>query len=303
MERIGFALPVSGPWARPENVRRVATRAEELGYDSLWTFQRLLYPVGHPMGPIYRSVHDPLITLAHVSGLTREIELGVAVVNAYVPPVLLAKELATLQTLSGGRVLAGVGLGWLEEEFQATGVGFEARGRRGEEYVELLRACWSNDPVEYKGEFYQVPASHLDPKPETAPPVLLGGAADRALRRAGRLADGWVSASRENLDSIDEKIAVVKAAAEEAGRDPATLRFVVRGVTKVRLERGGPLTGTYAQIAEDVAELFAKGVTDVFHDLNFDQEIVTASPTEAMARAEEALEILAPSRPGEFGAE
>jgi probable F420-dependent oxidoreductase len=301
MERIGFALPVSGPWATPENVRRVATRAEELGYDSLWTFQRLLYPVGHEMGPIYRSVHDPLITLAHVSGLTRSVELGVAVVNAYVPPVLLAKELATLQALSGGRVLAGVGLGWLEEEFQAVGTSFEARGRRGEEYVELLRKCWSADPVEHKGEFYEVPAAHMDPKPPTPPPILLGGTAERALRRAGRLADGWVSASRENLDRIDEKIYIVKTAAEEAGRDPEALRFVVRGVTKVRLERGGPLSGTYAQIAEDVAELYSKGVTDVFHDLNFDPEIVQAPPTEAMARAEEALEILAPSRPGEFG--
>ncbi len=294
---MGFAVPQSGPWATPDNMRRVATRAEELGYHELWTFQRLLYPVGHPMGPTYRSVHDPLVTLAYLAGTTSAIRLGVAVVNAFVQPVVLAKQLATLQAVSGGRLTAGLGLGWLPEEFEAAGVGFAHRGRRGEEFVEVLRKAWTDEVVEHRGEFFRVPPSHQDPKPSPAPPILLGGTAEVALRRAGRLADGWVSSSREDLSAIGPRIEIIKAAAREAGRDGDELRFVCRGVTRVRAgagERRPPLTGTPEQIRGDVDALAAEGVTDVFHDLNFDPDIVTADPKEAMRRAEEALEALAP---------
>ncbi|GAA3166817.1 TIGR03619 family F420-dependent LLM class oxidoreductase [Nonomuraea roseoviolacea subsp. carminata] len=298
--RIGFAVPQSGAWATPANMRRVAARAEELGYAELWTFQRVLYPVGHPMGPVYRSVHDPVVTLSYLAGVTGTIRLGVAVVNAYVQPVVLAKQLASLQIVSGGRLTAGLGLGWLREEFEAAGVGFERRGRRVEEFTRLLRAALTEDVIDHSGEFYRVPPSHLDPRPEHAPPILLGGAAEPALRRAGRLADGWISSSREDLAGIAPRVAAVKDAAREAGRDPGALRIVCRGVTRVRpagAEEGDrpPLSGTYEEIRRDVDDLGARGVTEVFHDLNFDPEIVTAEPEEAMRRAEEALEALAPN--------
>lgn len=296
MSRTGFAVPVSGPWATQENLDRLARRAEELGYASLWTFQRLLDPVGRELGPPYRSVLDPVVALAHLSGVTSRVELGVAVVNVFTQPVPLAKQLATLQTLSGGRLLAGLGLGWMPEEFTASGVPFEARGRRGEEFVALLRACWTEEVVEHHGEFYQVPAARVAPKPSPAPPpLLLGAAADRALRRAGRIADGWVSASGEDLTEIGKKIYIVKEAAEQAGRDPDALRFVIRGSTRLlRTGERGPLVGTEEQIRQDVADLFGQGVTDLFHDLNFDPEIVTAAPEEAMRRAEETLTALTP---------
>lgn len=294
--RVGFAVPQSGPWATPENMRRIATRAEELGYSELWTFQRVLYPVGHTMGPTYRSVQDPLITLAHVSAVTSRIGLGVAVINAYVQPVVLAKQLATLQTLSGGRVTAGIGLGWVPEEFEATGVDMAGRGRRGEEFVEVLRKAWADDVVEHTGEFYRVPPAYIDPKPVPGPPrILLGGTAEVALRRAARLAGGWVSSSREDLSEIAGRVELIKAELAGAGRDVSAFRFVCRGVTQVRAVDGErPLTGTYDKIRRDVDELAARGVTDVFHDLNFDREIPAADAKEAMRRAEEALEALAP---------
>ncbi|MFG1611314.1 TIGR03619 family F420-dependent LLM class oxidoreductase [Nonomuraea wenchangensis] len=294
--RTGFAVPQSGAWATPDNLRRVAVRAEELGYHDLWTFQRLLYPVGHEMGPTYRSVHDPVVTLAHLSGVTGRVGLAVAVLNAYAQPVVLAKQLATLQTLSGGRLTAGIGLGWLPEEFTAAGVAFEGRGRRGEEFVEVLRKVWNDDPVEHEGVFYRVPASHVDPKPAPGPPpILLGGTAEVALRRAARLADGWVSSSREDLSAIAERIELIKAELAASGRDAAGFRFVCRGVTRVRPEPGErPLTGPYDKIRADVDALAAAGVTDVFHDLNFDPEFVGLDAGEAARRAEEALEALAP---------
>ncbi|MFI6785869.1 TIGR03619 family F420-dependent LLM class oxidoreductase [Nonomuraea sp. NPDC050383] len=297
---IGFAVPQSGPWATPANMRRVAARAEELGYEQLWTFQRVLYPVGHPMGPIYRSVHDPLVTLSYLAGVTEAIGLGVAVINAYVQPVVLAKQLASLQILSGGRLTAGLGLGWVREEFEAAGVGFEGRGRRIEEFTQVLREAWTQEEVEHSGEFYRIPPSHLDPRPAQAPPILLGGAAEAGLRRAGRIADGWISSSREDLAGIEPRVAIIKEAAREAGRDPEALRIVCRGVTRVRPAGAAegerpPLTGTFEEIRRDVDDLTARGVTEVFHDLNFDPEIVTAEPKEAMRRAEEALEALAPA--------
>jgi probable F420-dependent oxidoreductase len=295
--RIGFAVPQSGPWATPENMRRIAVRAQELGYHELWTFQRVLYPVGHSMGPTYRSVHDPLVTLAYLAGITTTIRLGVAVVNAFAQPVTLAKQLTTLQAVSGGRLTAGLGLGWLPEEFEAAGVGFAHRGSRGEEFVEVLRKAWTDDVVEHRGDFYRVPPSHVDPKPSPVPPILLGGTAEVALRRAGRLADGWVSSSREDLASVGPRVETVRAAAGEAGRDPAALRIVCRGVTRIGPPAADrrPLTGSVDQIRADVCALAAAGVTEVFHDLNFDPAIVTASPGEAMDRAEAALEALAPS--------
>ncbi|MEZ0073066.1 TIGR03619 family F420-dependent LLM class oxidoreductase [Planotetraspora sp. GP83] len=296
--RIGFAVPSSGSWATPDNMKRVARRAEELGYSGVWTFQRLLYPVGHPMGPVYRSVQDPVVTLSYLAGVTERIRLGVAVLNLpFFSPALLAKQLATLQIVSGGRLDAGLGLGWIPEEFTATGVAMERRGKRAEEYVELLRRLWTEDVVEHKGEFYEVPPVHQDPRPETPPPILLGGAATVALRRAGRISDGWISSSRADLSKIDEQIYIVKEAAREAGRDPSGLRFVVRGVTRPGTAAGGPLSGPYEKIQEDVEALAAKGVTEVFHDFNFNPEIgdPAADPRDSMRRAEEALERLAPA--------
>ncbi|MEV4185004.1 TIGR03619 family F420-dependent LLM class oxidoreductase [Streptosporangium canum] len=298
--RIGFAVPVSGSWATPANMARVAQRAEALGYHEVWTFQRLLYPQGHPMGPVYRSVHDPVVTLAYLAGVTSRVRLGVAVLNMpFSSPAMLAKQLASLQAVSGGRLDVGLGLGWLPEEFAASGVPFERRGRRGEEFVHVLRRLWSEEVVEHKGEFYELPPVHQDPKPITPPPILLGGSAEVALRRAGRLADGWISSSREDLDRIDEKIYIVKEAARAAGRDPEALRFVTRGVTRIRPSGAAgrvPLTGSFEEIRQDVAALEARGVTDVFHDLNFDPEIGSpdADPEESMRRAGAALEALAP---------
>src|SRR3712207_901604 len=123
--QLGFGLPVSGAWATPANVTRIATRAEQLGYASLWTFQRLLVPVGaqgRAAAPVYRSVLDPVVALGFAAAVTSRIRLGVAVWNLpFAAPVVTAKQLATLDVLSGGRLDAGFGSGWSPEEFTAAG--------------------------------------------------------------------------------------------------------------------------------------------------------------------------------------
>lgn len=298
--QIGFALPVSGSWATPETVAFVARRAEELGYHSLWTFQRLLSPVDGVWGEQYRSVVDPLVTLGYAAALTSRVRLGVAVVNMpFVSPVLLAKQATTVDRLSGGRLDLGLGLGWSDEEYTATNITKAGQGRRAEEFIAVLKALWTDGPVEHSGEFYRIPRTEFAPAPvqRPRPPILLGGAAPAALRRAGRVADGWVSSSRADLERIGESIRVVTRAAEEAGRDPRRLRFVCRGAVKVRDDgTRAPLTGTLDQIRSDFDRIAEAGVTELFVDLNFDPEIgsPSADPARSRARAEAALTALAP---------
>ena len=295
---VGFGLPVSGAWATPENVVTVARHAEELGYSTLWSFQRLLVPIEETMAPVYASVLDPVVALAFAAGVTHRTGLGTAIVNApFLPPVVLAKQLATLDVLSRGRLLAGLGLGWIPEEFTAAGVSYPRRGDRMEEYLRCLDALWGPDPVAFDGEFYQVPAARVRPKPvqRPRPPVLLGGSAPRALERAGRLADGWISASRFPLDQLSAAIGAVRDGAEKAGRDADALRQVCRGVVVVG-PRKRPLTGTLDEIRADLPGLAAQGVTEVFVDLNFDPAVghPDADPRAALRHALTVLDALAP---------
>jgi probable F420-dependent oxidoreductase len=298
--KIGFGLPVSGSWATPEIVSGVARRADELGYATLWSFQRLLVPIETPLEAQYRSVADPLLPLAFAAALTTRARLGAAIVNLpFQPPAVLAKQYATLDVLSGGRAVAGLGLGWVPEEFEAAGVPFERRGTRGEEYVAALRSLWGPDPVTFDGELYRVPESSVLPKPVRpgGPPILLGGGAPPALERCGRIADGWISSSRADLETIDQPILAVREAAREAGRDDAALEFVVRGVVLVG-NRTRRLTGTLDEIRGDLPALADQGVTEMFVDLNFDPRIGNpdADPAESLSRATEVLEALAPGR-------
>jgi probable F420-dependent oxidoreductase len=296
--RIGFGLPVSGAWASAENVGRFAVRAEELGYHSVWTFQRLLVGADQPLDPVYRSVLDPLVALAFVAPQTARIRLGVAVVNLpFVSPTYLAKQAATLDVLSRGRLDLGLGVGWSPVEFVATGATQERRGARAEEYLTVLRTLWSGGVSEFHGEFYTIPPSRMAPAPvqRPGPPILLGGSAPAALRRAGAMADGWVSRSGTDLSRIGEDIAVVRAAAEKAGRDPAALRVVCRGV--LRLGTRGPLlSGSVEQVRADAEQLGELGVTELFYDLNWDPLVGSpdADPAAATDRAEELVETLAP---------
>jgi probable F420-dependent oxidoreductase len=303
--RLGFGLPVSGSWARPGTVAAVARRAEELGYASLWVFQRVAVPADDDYGPQYRSVLDPVVALGFAAAVTDRVRLGTAVLNApYTAPAVLAKQLATLDVLSDGRLDVGLGLGWAPHEFAAVGAPWERRGARLTEYVACLRALWADDPVEFSGEFYTVPPSRTLPKPvqRPAPPVLLGGAADPALRRAGRIADGWISASRHDLTAIGAAVATLRGAAEQAGRDPAALRVVVRGVVALGDEaRSGagarrPLTGTAEQIRDDLGRLGEAGVTEVFLDLNFAPRVGSpdVDTLGAEAHAHEVLQTFAP---------
>ena len=248
--RIGFGAPVAGAWATPGNLTAFARRAEEAGYASLWSFQRLLVPEGSGMEPVYRSVLDPMVALGYAAASTSRIRLGVAVINLpFVSPVLLAKQAATVDVLSGGRFDLGLGIGWLPEEFAAAGASTARRGARAEEFLAVLRTLWADEVSSFSGEFYTIPAGRQDPRPvrKPGPPVLLGGMSRPAMERAGRIADGWITSSRADLSKIADAVAVIRAAASAAGRDPDALRIVCRGV--VLAGRGGQGPGRRAAAA------------------------------------------------------
>jgi probable F420-dependent oxidoreductase len=297
---ISCGCPVSGVWADPLSLTGFAMRAEELGYHGLWTFQRLMVGRDQDLAPVYRSVLDPLLTLAYAAARTSRIRLGVAVINLpYVSPAYLAKQAITLDVLSGGRADLGLGTGWSDVEFAATGSDPKPRGPRTEEYLQVLRTLFTDEVSEFAGRFYTVPPSTMAPPPVQAggPPILLGGTADVALRRAGRIAAGWVSSSRASLADIERGTQIVRRAAEEAGRDPDAVRIVVRGVVQAgRRDDDIPLSGDWEQIRANAALYAEAGVTELFYDLNWDPLIGSpdADPKVAAERAEEILTALAP---------
>ena len=297
---MGFGIPVSGSWATPANVREICQRAESLGYSSLWSFQRTLYPGGDPIPMPYRSVHDPLAISSYVAAVTERARVSIAIVNLpFYSPIVLAKALTSIDILSGGRLDAGLGLGWSPDEFAAAGTPMDRRGARAEEFIACLNAIWTQDLVSFEGEFYQVPLSYVDPKPvqRPHPPILLGGSAETALTRAGRLAAGWVSASRFAAAQVPGAVDVVRRAAIDAGRDPDSLRIVIRAAVRVRdHDEDQQFTGTLDKIKKDFADYAAAGATELFVDLNFDEQIGNpdVDPAESVRRAHEALEAFAP---------
>jgi probable F420-dependent oxidoreductase len=301
--RIGLGAPVAGAWASAGNLTGIAGRAERLGYDSLWTFQRLLVPDGTTMDPVYQSVLDPMVALGYLAAVTSRIRLAVAVVNLpFVTPLYLAKQAATVDVISGGRLDLGLGIGWLPEEFTASGAVTARRGARTEEYLTVLRQLWTGHNDAFHGEFYDIPAGRQAPAPvqRPGPPILLGGLSAPAMDRAARVADGWVTSSRADLRKMQEAAALLQDKAAAAGRDP--LRIICRGVVRAGEPVTSPagerllLSGSYEQIREDTAWLGEHGVTELFYDLNWDPAIGSPDidPGAATERAIETMEALAP---------
>jgi probable F420-dependent oxidoreductase len=283
--RLGFALPNIGPVATAEAVSKVAQRAEALGFDSLWTIERLLYPVkpqtpypATPDGSLpepYRHVLDPLEALTFAAAQTKNISLGTSVLDIpYYNPVMLARRLTTLDFLSNGRLQVGLGLGWSKDEMDAVGADMKQRGAMADEFLQVLKAVWTTNPVEFHGKFYQVPKSYIDPKPvqRPHPPIYLAAFAPPALKRLARMADGWNPVSVP-LEGMAQMFDGIKQMAKEAGRDPSSLKMIVRAHLEVTDKPLGKertvFTGTLDQIKEDVAACGRIGAHEVFFDPAF----------------------------------
>jgi probable F420-dependent oxidoreductase len=283
--KIGFSLPNIGPVATLEAVTKVAQRAEALGYSSLWTIERLLYPVklqspypGTPDGSlpeVYKHVLDPLDALAFVAGQTKKIKLGTSVLDMpYYNPVTLARRLTTVDYLSGGRLCVGMGLGWSKDEMDATGADMTKRGAVADEFLQVLKAIWTTDPVEFHGKFYNLPKSYINPKPiqKPHPPIYLGAFVPAALKRVAREADGWNPVFLP-IPVMAQMFESVKQMAKEAGRDPSTLTIVVHGGVELTDKPLGSdraiFCGSLEQVADDVRGCGKIGVSEIFFNPAF----------------------------------
>lgn len=286
--RLGFGLLQTGKNTGPDNVSRVARRAEELGYDSLWVFDRLLYPVKpqtpYPAGDgslpdLYRRVLDPVETLTFVAGQTNRIALGTSVLNLpWYNPILLARRLTTLDVLSRGRLRVGVGIGWSVDEYEAAGVPWKSRGSRADEGLEALKAMWTTNPVEVQGSAFKVSKSYVELKPvqKPHPPIYMAAYTPGAMKRAAREANGWFPVGIP-LSAVGPMFESIKGMVREAGRNADSFELILRGnleftSSPVAKDRAN-FTGTLEQIAEDIQTSRKLGAAELLLDVQFSPDV------------------------------
>lgn len=235
--KFGIAFCNIGPYASPDGAVAFAQACEAAGFESLWTVEHVVVPAGYEStypysptgrmpGPESSPIPDPLIWLTYVAAVTTTIRLATGIlILPQRNPVVLAKELSTLDQLSGGRMDLGIGAGWLEEEFDALGIPFEGRGRRTDDYVAAMRALWTEEEASYAGQFASFEKCILAPKPVNGTvPIHVGGHTEPAARRAGRLGDGFFPGSGTHEELV-HLLDVMRATAKEHGRDPEAIEI------------------------------------------------------------------------------
>ena len=213
--QLGIHLPHIGRKASPDNLKRAAIQAEELGFADVWVSEHIIVPAGSPYPPS-PNFWDPVLTLTWAASVTSRVRLGTSVlVLPMRHPLPLAKELATLQNLSQGRLILGAGVGWLEAEFEALGVPFRERGRRMDEGIALMKAVWGQDPVTFPTNWIEAKVDNMrsQPQPVSPIPIWIGGSSDAAIKRACGL-DGW-HGSRVRPDQAAAMVARFRAARPE----------------------------------------------------------------------------------------
>jgi probable F420-dependent oxidoreductase len=226
---------------RSMHIGSLAKAAEERGFESLWVPEHAHIPVDrqtpYPMAKdgklpeMYTRIYDPFVALGVAAGATAELKLGTGIcLVSQRDPILLAKEIATLDRLSGGRFLFGIGAGWLREEMEALGTKYETRWKVTEERVAAMKRAWTDDEVEFSGEFVNVPPTMIYPKPvqRPHPPIYIGAASRWARQRVVDWADGWLP-NRSDPAFVERGIADLRSRAEKAGRDPASIGTTVFG--------------------------------------------------------------------------
>jgi probable F420-dependent oxidoreductase len=238
----GLHLPSAQPGASAEGILSVARTAERAGFDAVWMFDHLFTPTGldslypytkdgsyalTPNDPFF----DPLGLFGVLAGATEKLKIGTGVlIGAYRHPIVLAKALATIENFAPGRLLLGIGSGWMKEEFEGVGITIERRGARLSEYLQALRAVWSGSPTSFDGEFYAWEEAGFLPAPTKPIPLIVGGHSDAALERAARLADGWAVVTGRGqgsgLDAADKRLQVLDGYLEKNGRSRSEFQLL-----------------------------------------------------------------------------
>lgn len=237
--KFGIMFANVGPFVEPEMLTQFAQTAEAAGIESLWTVEHVAVPVGYESkypyspdgkmpGPENSPIPDPILPLAYAAAVTSTIRFGTGIlILPQRHPIYVAKEAATLDRLSGGRFLMGIGVGWLEEEFDALGVPFRDRASRTRECVEAIRTLWKEGPQSFEGRFFKWPAIESNPKPvqEGGVPIVLGGHTEISAKRAARYGDGFFPAA--DLKTIAHLKQVMNDECGRLGRDPSEIELSV----------------------------------------------------------------------------
>ena len=265
--QFGCHLPIWGPGATRDALITLARRVEGLGFDSVWASDHVVIPTeirskypynatGNFPLPATANFLEPLTALALVAGATERVQLGTTVlVLPHRHPVLAAKILATLDHLAPGRVILGAGVGWMREEIELLGASYEKRGAWTDEAIRIMRACWQNERVSFRGEFFSFPEVGFAPRPARGTiPIWIGGHTPRAMRRVAELGDGWHAAFATPA-VMREGIEKLRAACDKIGRDPGRITLSVR--------MGVPAKRPAAEMIEELTALRGIGVSHV----------------------------------------
>jgi probable F420-dependent oxidoreductase len=234
---LGLFAPTASPFSTPAWLQALGTEAEARGISSIWVPEHVVlfedydstYPYaadGKIPAPPGSGMLEPFTTLAFLAAATRTVRLATGIcLLAQRNPVYSAKEVANLDWLSGGRIDFGIGVGWLEEEYEVVNVPFARRGKRTDEYIEVMKALWTTDPSSHSGELYELPPCNMHPKPvqQPHPPLVFGGESDAALRRVARYGQGWYTFNRLP-DQVGEGLARLDRALEAEGRSRAEVK-------------------------------------------------------------------------------
>jgi probable F420-dependent oxidoreductase len=289
--KVGITLPNLGPQATRENILNLATRAEKEGFDSLWTITRILWPlnpqtpyVATPDGSLpseYQNTLDPLDVLTYVACITNKIGLGTSVIDMFFyTPIMLAKRFVTLDLLSQGRAICGLGIGWSKDEYQASNIPFKDRGTRADEFIQALKKIWTDDVLEFKGKYYNIPASKVDPKPIQKPhvPIYLGGFSPNTFSRIVKYdINGWLGVVGGPLEYIENTIKTIKEQANRANKDPDNFRIIMLTYPNIDESRSSsnkdknrfPLSGGVDEIGSDIQRIKDMGVDQIIFGYNF----------------------------------
>jgi probable F420-dependent oxidoreductase len=294
--KVGITLPQAGQQATRENIIQAARQAEEEGFDSVWVFERLLWPIrpqtpygGTPDGSLpieYQNIFDPIETLSFVAANTSKISLGTSVIDMlFHNPVILARRFATLDVMSQGRAICGLGIGWSKDEYQAANVPFNNKGKRADEFIQALKKIWTNDIVEFKGEYYNIPASKIGPKPIQKPnlPIYLGGFSPNTFARMVNYdTNGWLGLIGGPLEYLENTLNDIREKATRANKDQNSFKTILLTYPNViespsqpdtsvspRERQRFPLTGTVDEIAGDLKRIKGMGVEHIVFGYNF----------------------------------
>lgn len=288
--KVGLVLPVTGTQASRENITQVATDAEKEGFDSLWVFERLLSPL-HPQTPYpatpdgslpagYQNVMDPLQTLGYLAGITERISLGTSIIDMlFHNPVILGRSLATLDILSNGRTICGLGLGWSKDEYDVSNVPFNHRGDRADEMIDSLKRIWTDDVVEFDGHYYHIPASKIGPKPFQKPliPMYLGGFSPNVFSRIIKYdLNGWLGVLAGPFEYLQTSLTSIKDSAKKANKDPNNFGVILLTYPNIQDSKSSsdvnqrmPMTGTVEQIGTDIEKIKEMGIDHIVFGYNF----------------------------------